>query len=170
MSSPWPFWIRDPVPAGVFLGILGSNLEHANEFELPVLTGEHLHAIALAKEATSGWLDGWMAGAAMNLRRFRCLGMLGWPGFFGWWRIPVSGLRVYWMMPKADGDSLSPLWDRDRYVSSPVVYRLWASVRLSHIQAWFHSRARDTIFSAVSSVDCLVRHYFGHWKNLQWCQ
>ena len=38
----------------------------------------------------------------------------------------------------------------------PVVYRLWASVRLAHLQDWFYSWVPDSVFSAgkeVSSVD-----------------
>ena len=38
----------------------------------------------------------------------------------------------------------------------PVVYRLWASVRLAHIQEWFYSWVPDSVFIAregVSSVD-----------------
>ena len=38
----------------------------------------------------------------------------------------------------------------------PVVYRLWASVRLAHLKEWFYSWVPDSVFSAgkgVSSVD-----------------
>ena len=38
----------------------------------------------------------------------------------------------------------------------PIVYRLWASVRLAHLKEWFHSWVPDSVFSAgkgVSSVD-----------------
>ena len=58
------------------------------------------------------------------------------------------------MIPKAEGDS-TPLGQRPLYVL-PVVYRLWASVRLTHLQDWFHSLVPDSVFSAgrgVSSVD-----------------
>ena len=58
------------------------------------------------------------------------------------------------MIPKAKGDSTS-LGQRLLCVH-PVVYRLWASVRLAHIQEWFYSWFPDSVFSAgegVSSVD-----------------
>ena len=58
------------------------------------------------------------------------------------------------MILKADGDSTS-LWQR-RLCVLPVIYRLWASVRLGHIQNWFHLWVPDMVFSAgkgVSSVD-----------------
>ena len=41
------------------------------------------------------------------------------------------------MIPKAEGDS-TPLGQRPLCVL-PVVYRLWASVRLAHLEEWFHS-------------------------------
>ena len=58
------------------------------------------------------------------------------------------------MIPKSDGDS-TPLGQRPLCVL-PVIYRLWASVRLGHIQHWFYSWVTNTVFSAgkgVSSVD-----------------
>ena len=58
------------------------------------------------------------------------------------------------MIPKAEGDS-TPLGQRPLCVL-PVVYRLWASVRLAHIQEWFYSWVPDSVFCAgkgVSSVD-----------------
>ena len=49
------------------------------------------------------------------------------------------GLRVYLdaciaMIPKVDGDS-TPLGQRPLSVL-PVVYRLWASLRLGHLREW----------------------------------
>ena len=58
------------------------------------------------------------------------------------------------MIPKSDGDSI-PLGQRPLCVLL-VVYRLWASVGLGHIQKWFYSLVPDTVFSVgkgVSSVD-----------------
>ena len=58
------------------------------------------------------------------------------------------------MIPKTDGDS-TPFSQRPLCVL-PVIYRLWASVRLAHLQHWFYSWVPDTVFSAgkgVSSVD-----------------
>ena len=63
-------------------------------------------------------------------------------------------MHFFTMIPKADGDS-TPLGQRPLCVL-PVIYRLWASVRLGHIQHWFYSWVPDTVFSAgkgVSSVD-----------------
>ena len=58
------------------------------------------------------------------------------------------------MIPKTDGDS-TPLGQRP-LCALPCIYRLWASVRLGHIQDWFYSWVPHTVFSAgkgVSSVD-----------------
>ena len=58
------------------------------------------------------------------------------------------------MIPKAEGDS-TPLGQRPLCVL-PVVYLLWASVRLAHLRDWFSSWVPDSVFSAgkgVSSVD-----------------
>ena len=58
------------------------------------------------------------------------------------------------MILKAKGDS-TPLGQRPLCVL-PVVYRLWASVRLAHLKNWFCSWVPDSVFSAgknVSSVD-----------------
>ena len=58
------------------------------------------------------------------------------------------------MIPKAEGDR-TPLGQR-HLCGFPVVYRLWASVRLAHFQKWFYSWVLESVFSAgkgVSSVD-----------------
>ena len=58
------------------------------------------------------------------------------------------------MIPKAEGDG-TPLGQR-RLCVLPVVYRLWASVRPTHLKEWFFSWVPDSVFSAgkgVSSVD-----------------
>ena len=121
-----------------------------------MLTGEDLHCAVLAKKSTSGGLDGWgwnelkalplswYVGLAWILRLVEDTGV--WP----------DGLldACITMIPKTDGDS-TPLGQRPLCVL-PVIYRLWASVRLGHIQHWFHSWVPDTVFSAgkgVSSVD-----------------
>ena len=123
---------------------------------MPVLSGEDLHSAVLAKKSTSGGLDGWTwnelkalplswyVGLAWILRLVEDTGV--WP----------DGLLDAYitMIPKTDGDS-TPLGQRPLCVL-PVVYRLWASVWLGHIQHWFYSWVPDTVFSAgkgVSSVD-----------------
>ena len=47
------------------------------------------------------------------------------------------------MIPKTDGDS-TPLGQRLLCVL-PVIHRLWASVRLGHIQQWFYSWDPNTV-------------------------
>ena len=58
------------------------------------------------------------------------------------------------MIPKEGGDA-TPLGQRPLSVL-PVVCRLWATVRLGHLQDWFDSWLPDSVFSAGggrSSVD-----------------
>ena len=39
---------------------------------------------------------------------------------------------------------------RDLSVRSPVVYRIWASARVSQLEDWFRSWVPDSVFSAGS--------------------
>ena len=84
---------RDPITPEAFLDFVGSYFEQAS-LSSDVLTGEDLHAAALAKKATSGGRDGW--GWTELSRLYRSPGMWGWPGFFGWLRILGGGLGVCW--------------------------------------------------------------------------
>ena len=51
---------REPVTTDAFLVFVRGHLDWAQELHLPILTGEDLHAAAVAKKATSGGLDGWL--------------------------------------------------------------------------------------------------------------
>ena len=107
---------------------------------MPVLTGEDLHSAVLAKKSTSGGLDGWgwnelkalplswYVGLAWILRLFEDTGV--WP----------DGLLDAYitMIPMTDGDS-TPSGQRPLCVL-PVIYRLWASVRLSIFSIGFTPR------------------------------
>ena len=68
---------------------------------------------------------------------------------------PLGLLDAYIaLFPKADGDS-APLGQRPLCVLS-VVYRLWASLRLSRLQGWVKGWVPESAFSvwnAVSSVE-----------------
>ena len=115
-----------------------------------------MHSAVLAKKSTSGGLDGWTWNElkALPLSWYVCLAwVLRLVEDTGVW--PDGLLDAYiTMIPKTDGDS-TPLGQRPLCVL-PVIYRLWASVRLGHIQHWFYSWVPDTVFSAgkgVSSVD-----------------
>ena len=105
--------------------------------DLPILTGEELYGAAIAKKSTA-------AGLALVLRQIEAAG-----------RWPQGLLDAYIAMsPKAKGDS-TPL-GQCPFCVLPVVYRLWASVRLAHLKEWFCSWVPDSVFSAgkgVSSVD-----------------
>ena len=50
------------------------------------------------------------------------------------------------MIPKTDGDA-TPLGQRPLGVL-PIVYRIWASARMGHLDGWFKSWVPDSVFSA----------------------
>ena len=62
----------------------------------------------------------------------------------------VLGLRVFLMLyiamtPEADGDS-TPSGQRPLSVV-PVVYRLWASLRLGHLREWVEGWLPKSVYS-----------------------
>ena len=123
---------------------------------LPPLTGDMLAEVVRREKVTAGSLDGW---------RWRDLKALPLPWFDGLARIlrlveeegvwPDGLLDAYIaMIPKSDGDA-TPLGQRPLCVL-PVVYRVWASARMMHLEPWFRSWVPDSVFSASggrSSVD-----------------
>ena len=144
------------VTVQAFLDFVGEHLHQEPFLELPILTGEKLYEAAMAKKTTAADLDGWtwneikalspswFVGLALVLRQIETVGQ--WP----------QGLLDAYiaMISKAEGDS-TPIGQRPLCVL-PVVYRLWASVRLAHLGEWFSSWVPDSVFSAgkgVSSVD-----------------
>ena len=50
------------------------------------------------------------------------------------------------MIPKTDGDA-TPLGQRPLSVL-PVIYRIWASAKMGHLEDWFRSWVPDSVFSA----------------------
>ena len=91
-----------------------------------------------------------MAGLGMRLRHFPFLGFLAL--LFCWilLRLQVLGpqglLDAYIaMIPKNDGDS-TPLGQRPLSVL-PVVYRLWASLRLGHLREWVEGWLPKSVYS-----------------------
>ena len=154
-----PYFRRDGHPVvtpQAFLDFVRNRLPQETLLDLPILTGEELYDVAMAKKSTAGGLDGWawneikalslswFVGLALVLRPIEAAGT--WP----------QGLLDAFiaMIPKAEGDSTS-LGQRPLCVL-PVVHRLWASVRLAHLKDWFCSWVPDSVFSAgkgVSSVD-----------------
>ena len=65
------------------------------------------------------------------------------------WVWPDGLLDAYIaMIPQTDGDA-SPLGQRPLSLL-PIVYRVWASARMSHLDVWFKSCVPDSVFSAGS--------------------
>ena len=61
------------------------------------------------------------------------------------------------MIPEVDGDS-TPFGQRPLCVL-PIVYRLWASVRLQHPHGWFLSWVPPSVFSAGSGRSSVEAWY-----------
>ena len=119
-----------------------------DEVQLPRLSGAMLFEMVQKKSATAGSLDGWgwRELKALPVAWFDRLASLFtlieeegiWPDGL------LDGYIA--MIPKSDGDS-TPLGQRPLCVL-PVVYRLWASVRLLHLESWFRSWVTQSVFSA----------------------
>ena len=126
------------------------------EVHLPRLTGQMLADVVHRKGVSAGGLDGWgwrelkvlpvswFDELARVLTKVEDLGV--WP----------DGLLDAYiaMIPKADGDS-TPL-DQRPLSMLPVVYRLWASLRLGHLREWVEGWSPHSVFSlgnGLSSVE-----------------
>ena len=98
-----------------------------------------------------------------SLRHFRCLGFLVWLFFLnlvettGIW--PQGLLDAYIaMIPKADGVS-TPLGQLPLSVL-PVVYRLWASLRLGHLREWVEGWLPKSVFSLGNGLSLQLEAWF----------
>ena len=124
--------------------------------ELPRITGRDLQEVARVKRSTAGGLDGWawneikalplpwFSGLAILLELVESTGV--WPQGL----LDADIARI----PKADGDSTT---QSQRHLSVlPVVYRLWASLRLGHLREWVEGWLPKSVFSLgnwLSSVE-----------------
>ena len=129
-----------------FLDFVGHPLPQEPQFDLPKNTGRDLQEVARAKKSTAGDLDGWawneikalplpwFSGLAILLELVETTGV--WP----------QGLLDAYIatIPKADGDS-TPLGQRLLSVL-PVVFRLWASLRLGHLRDWVEGWLPESVF------------------------
>ena len=118
------------------------------EVSLSWLTGQMLADVVQRERATVGSLDGWewrelkvlpvswYDELARILTKVEDFGIL-----------PDGLLDVYIaMIPGTDGDS-TPLGQRPLSVL-PIIYRVWASARMSQLEDWFKSWVPDSVFSA----------------------
>ena len=117
-------------------------------FELPGLTGQMLADVVQRQGCTAGSLDGW------GWMEFKVLPVSWYDELarnvtkveeVGCW--PDGLLDAYIaMIPKTDGDAAS-LGQRPLSVL-PIVYRIWASVRMGQLDGWFMSWVPQSVFSA----------------------
>ena len=108
-----PYFRRDGHPVvtvQAFLDFVGDHLPQEALLDLPILIGEELYEVAMAKKSTAGGLDGWawneikalslswFVELALVLRQIEAAG-----------RWPQGLLDAYIaMIPKAEGDSTHP--------------------------------------------------------------
>ena len=154
-----PYFCRSGHPevsSDQFLGFIGHFLPQQGCLDLPRITGRDLQEVARAKKSTAGGLDGWAWNEikALPLPWFSGLAiLLELVESTGTW--PQGLLDAYIaMIPKADGDS-TPLGQRPLSVL-PVVYRLWASLRLGHLREWVEGWLPKSVYSlgnGLSSVE-----------------
>ena len=164
-----PYFCRSGHPqvsAQQFLDFIGHFLPQENLLDLPRITGRDLQEVARSKKATAGGLDGWAWNEVKALSLALVLGsgysFGGLLSLTGIW--PQGLLDAYIaMIPKADGDS-TPLGQRPLSVL-PVVYRLWASLRLGHLREWVEGWLPKSVYSlgnGLSSVEGLVFYCLGY--------
>ena len=139
---------RSAADPSVFDREVGGWLPHLGEFDFPPLLGSDLYQVVQHKRASAGGLDGW---GWKDLKAFP-------EAWFDWLAVVLSRLELdgVWpdglldayvtMIPESDGDS-TPLGQRPLCVL-PVVYRIWASVRLRHLDSWLRSWLPLSVFSA----------------------
>ena len=112
------------------------------------MIGKVLADVVQRESATAGSLDGW------GWRELKVL-PVSWYDELARILTKVEDLCIWpdglldayiAMIPKTDGDA-TPLGQRPRGVL-PIVYRVWASARMSQLDGWFRSWVPDFVFSA----------------------
>ena len=118
------------------------------EVQLPRLTGQMLFDVVNHKSVSAGGLDGW------GWRELKVLPVSWYDGLariltkveeLGVWPDGLLDASIT-MIPKSDGDA-TPLGQRPLTVL-PVVYRIWASTRMSQLDDWFRSWVPGTVYCA----------------------
>ena len=127
---------RGVADLSVFDREVGGWLPRLGEFDCPPLLGSDLYYVVQHKRASASGLDGW---GWRDLKAFP-------EAWFDWLAVVLSRVESdgVWpeglldayvtMIPKTDGDA-TPLGQRPLCVL-PAVYRIWASVRLRHLDSW----------------------------------
>ena len=134
--------------------LVGHLLPQEPFLDLPRITGRDLQEVARAKKSTG--LDGWAWNEvkALPLPWFSGLAiLLELVESTGVWPQGLLDAEIA-MIPKADGDS-TPLGQRPLSVL-PVVYKLWASLRLGHLREWVAGWLPKSVYSlgrGLSSVE-----------------
>ena len=114
--------------------------------------------VAEAKKSTAGGLPlAWFSGLAILVDMVEATAV---------W--PQGSMDAYiTMIPKVDGDS-TPLGQRPLSVLH-VVYRLWASLRLSHLKDWVLGWVPQSVFSLGNGCRQFRRGFPLHWISWKSC-
>ena len=135
------------------LDFVGHLLPQEPHLDLLWIMGRDLQEVAKTKKCTAGGLDGWACNEikALSLPWFSGLAiLLELVETSGVW--PQGLLDAYIAtIPKADGDC-PPLGQRPLSVL-PVVYRLWASLRLGHLREWVEGWLPKSVFSLGNGLE-----------------
>ena len=155
-----PFFCRSGHPVvicGSVLGFCGSSFASGACFlDFLGLRVGICRRLRRLKSLLLGGLDGW---AWNEVKALHFLGSPDWLFCESWLSLLEFGYKglldaYIAMIPKADGDS-TPLGQRPLSVL-PVVYRLWASLRLGHLGEWVEGWLPKSVFSlgnGLSSVE-----------------
>ena len=142
-----------------FLGFIGHLLPQEPYLDLPGITGRDLQEVARVKKSTAGGLDGWAWNEikALPLPWFSGLAiLLELVESTGIWLQGLLDAHIA-MIPKADGDS-TPQGQRPLSVL-PVVYRLWASLRLGHLREWVEGWLPKSVYSLGNGLSSVEASY-----------
>ena len=125
-----------------FLDKIGNFLPQETYVDLPRITGRDLQGVARAEESTAGGLDGWAWNEIKALP-------LPW----------FSGLAILLELVESTGrwpQGLSTPLSQRPFSVLPVVYRLWASLRLGHLREWVEEwlpQSENSFGNGLSSVE-----------------
>ena len=150
---PFFCWSGHPVVSSdQFLEFVGHLLPQEPLLDLPMITGRDLQEVARAKKSTAGGLDGWAWNElkALPLPWFSGLAiLLDLVETSGIW--PQGLLDAYIAMIPTDDGYSTPVGQRPLSVL-PVVYRLWASLRLGHLREWVEEWLPLSVFSLGNGI------------------
>ena len=137
-----------------FWAFFGHLLPQESQLDLPRIAGRDLQEVAGAKKSTAGGLDGWAWNEvkALSLTQFSGLAIL------------LELVESTGVWPQGVLDASIAILGQRPLVVLPVVYMLWASLRLGHLRDWVEGWLPKSVFSLGNGLFSrgLVLHWVGH--------